>query len=73
MRIDALGLIVLSQIEGAELRLVVKHVKIVILCVVVDQRRQDLLFTVGVRAEISIRTVGCAMRVVRAELFLVLL
>lgn len=73
MRIYTLGLIMFGQIEGTELSLIVKHVKIVILSVVVDQRRQDLLLTVGIGAEISIGTVGCAMRVMRAKLFLVLL
>lgn len=48
MGVDTLGLIVFGQIEGAELGLIVKHVKVVILSVVVDERRQDLLLTVGV-------------------------
>lgn len=73
MRIYALGLVVLRQIEGTKLSLIVKHVKIVILRVIMDQRRQYLLLTVCIRAKISIRTVGSAMRVVRAKLLLVLL
>jgi hypothetical protein len=46
--VDALGLIVLGEVEGAKLCLVVEHVEIVVLEVVVDQRGQDLLLAMRI-------------------------
>jgi hypothetical protein len=71
--VDALGLIVLGEVEGAELGLVVEHVEVIVLDVVVDERGEYFLLVVGVGAVVPVEAVSSTVRVVRAELLLVLL
>lgn len=63
----------LRQIKWTLLSLVVKHVEIVVFLVVVDQRRQYLLFAVRIRTVLLVRTLTDTVGKVRTKLLLVLL
>ena len=56
MGIHTLVLLMLSQVQDTKLSLVVKHVKVLVLNVIVDQFGLDFLFTMGVGTEIFVRT-----------------
>ena len=56
MRIHTLVLLMFGQVQNTELSLVVKHVKVFVLDVVVDQFGLDLLLAMGVCAEFFVRT-----------------
>lgn len=58
MGVDALGLVVLRQVERAELGFVVKQVEVFVFAVVVNELCLDLLLAMGERAEISVRTLS---------------
>ena len=57
MSIDAFRFIVFSKIEGAELSFVIEHIEVVVLGIVMNERGENFLFGVSVRAEVSIEAV----------------
>lgn len=73
MRVDAEGLIVLRQIEGAPNGFEVEHVEVIVVLEVVDQLDDDIVFAVREAAVSAIVAVLDVVRVVGAELSLVLI
>ena len=56
MGIYTLVLLMLSQVQDTKLSLVVKHVKVLVLNVIVDQFGLNFLFAMGIGTEIFVRT-----------------
>lgn len=73
MGVNAFGWVVFSEVEGTEHSFVVKHVEIIVLCVVVDKCGQDLFFAMGVGAEVLVGTFVDVVGVVVAEIFFIFL
>ena len=71
MRVDAKGLIMISQIKRTPNSFITKHVKIVIEEVVVNRLDFDILLRVCERAELAILALGDLVRELRAEFSLV--
>jgi hypothetical protein len=69
--IYALGRLMLGEVEGAELCFVVKHVKIFIFGVVVDQISQYFFFIMSERTKISIGALLDGVGVMEAEILFV--
>ena len=63
----------LSEVEGTKLSFVVKHIKIFVILVVVNQLYSDFIFTVRKRTVFSILTLFNVGREVRTKLFLICL
>ena len=73
MSVDALGHIMLCQIERAELCFIEEHIEVIILSVVVDKWNKYLLLIMSVWAKISVRTRGYTIWEMRAKTSLVFL
>ena len=73
MSVDALGHIMLCQIERTELCFIEEHIEVIILSVVVDKWNKYLLLIMSVWAKISVRTRGYTIWEMRAKTSLVFL
>jgi len=73
MSVDALGHIMLCQIERTELSFIEEHIEVIILSVVVDKWNKYLLLIMSVWAKISVRTRGYTIWEMRAKTSLVFL
>jgi len=71
--INALVLFMFSQVQDTELGLVVKHVKILVFDVIVDQLCLNFFLAMGIRAELSIRAFRYGIGPMGAETFAVVL
>lgn len=71
MGVHAQSLVMLGEVEGAELGLVVEHVEVFVELVVVNEFGPDLVLAVREGAEVSVLTLLHVVRKVRAELLLI--
>lgn len=73
MRINTLILLMFSQVQNTKFCLVIEHIKVFILDIVMNQFGLDLLLTMGICAELLIRTLGDRIRPMCTKAFSIIL